>query len=53
MVAQVLDTVITFSQMAVITLGAAVLLGVETEAGFQWLGFLSALSLPLYGGLVE
>ncbi|QSG05239.1 RDD family protein [Halapricum desulfuricans] len=52
-VAQVIDTVVMFFQMLIISLGLAFLFGVETESGFRGLAFLSVLTLPLYGGVLE
>lgn len=52
-IAQIIDTVLMFVQMIAITIGSVYLLGVETESGLEGMFFLSTLTLPLYGGLLE
>ncbi len=51
--AQVVDVVLLFVQLLVVGLGLAWLLGPATSAGVRGLVYLGALTLPLYGGLLE
>lgn len=51
--AQVIDTVALFVQVVVLTVALAALLRPSSEGAVRGLTFLTFLTLPLYGGLLE
>lgn len=51
--AQIVDLLVLFVQMLAVSVGLAVLLRPDTEASIRGFVYLSFLTLPVYGGLLE
>ena len=51
--AQIIDLIVMFVQMLAVALGLVFLIRPETESAARGYVFLSFLTLPLYGGLLE